>query len=248
MKVLSDLQRIILSSKMIEVLVGSEKRSFTIHKDLLTLHSPYLGLGLQGVGQQAAEYLAQIEPSAFADFAYFIYTGKILVSHLNSPGVATLAELWRLGKDIQCPALQNKAVDLCREWLKESDGPWKFEDVYKCAEKGSKLRKLASHVMAFQNPFVEYDEKSEEFKAWDDLLARVPDVAVDFAKAFGLKWHRTKPWDEQNLATYMEEEVSLEERWENQILSRRTKETIEREAGANCIRSIIELQHLERTL
>jgi hypothetical protein len=44
----------------------------------------------------------------------------------------------------------------------------------------------------------------------------------------------------------MEKEMDLDEAWEKQIVSRRQKAEIKEAAKTGCVKSIIELAHLER--
>ena len=71
---------------------------------------------------------------------------------------------------------------------------------------------------------------------------------MDIMLVAGKKCGGVSPWDDEHRDMYMEEEVLLEERWEKQILSTRTKADIEKDARAGDIRSIIELEHLKHKM
>lgn len=141
-------------------------------------------------------------------------------------------------------------MDDCRTYCEDPTNPWPFiegiETMYMNSKRGSLLRKFAAHSMVVQNPFVKNAEGSKEFKNWEHLLQRISDITVDITMAAGKQWNGTQPWDDEHRAAYVLKEVPLEERWEKHILSTRTKSDIKKDAKAKCIRSIIELEHLER--
>jgi hypothetical protein len=107
-------------------------------------------------------------------------------------------------------------------------------------------RKLITHIVAHANPFAV--EGSEDFKTWEEILRNDPDFAVDFSLAAGRNWNGTYPCDNEHRAAYMEEEFDLNERWEEQILSKGSKEEVEANAvGLEAdMQSKIELHHLKR--
>ncbi|EPE33204.1 hypothetical protein GLAREA_06216 [Glarea lozoyensis ATCC 20868] len=108
------------------------------------------------------------------------------------------------------------------------------------------LEKFLAHVTAHQSPFESCAEGSEEFQSWLKLLKSHPQFAIDMAISAGKNWNGTKPWDEEHRSAYTEEELDLNEIFAQQILERREEEEIEAAAKQHCIRSLIELQHLNR--
>jgi hypothetical protein len=98
------------------------------------------------------------------------------------------------------------------------------------------LQKLMANYLACHNPLL--DEGTETFMYWESFLGKHPCFAKNMAIAAGKDWKKTNP--------YTEEEWNLNMRWENQILSRRTKEALETAAKEYDVRSMIELQHLNR--
>ncbi|KUJ07534.1 uncharacterized protein LY89DRAFT_660287, partial [Mollisia scopiformis] len=77
------------------------------------------------------------------------------------------------------------------------------------------------------------------FKAWPELLLDVDD-------ATSTDWNGSYPWDDENRPRYVEEELSLNQAWETQILASRDLNSIKIAAKNNCFRSIVELDHLRR--
>jgi hypothetical protein len=135
----------------------------------------------------------------------------------------------------------------------EGEGNWPNVEearyVYKSTPAGSELRKLVADTLAYRNPFQVHGDESEEYGAWEGLLREVPhgtDLSVDMNLAAGKKWNGTKPWDDEHRSRFTVEEVSIDERWEKLILSKRSKEATEMAAEAGCLLSKLELAHLNR--
>jgi hypothetical protein len=215
------------------------------------IHSQYFVNRIKEVGEDGKITLQTVRPSLFVDFVSWLYTGKFIdVSNEALGGGPRTDELWELGNIFKVPAFQNIGMDDCRAFCQDETQPWPFiqgvETMYKVSGKGSTLRKFAAHSMACKNPFEKYKEGTKEYKKWEALVKEYQDIAFDMAVAAGKNWNGTLPWDDENRAAYMVEEVPLEEAWEKYILSTRTKADIKKNSKAKCIRSIVELEHLER--
>jgi hypothetical protein len=72
-----------------------------------------------------------------------------------------------------------------------------------------------------------------------------PELGLDVAQAAGKK-NKIRPWDDENVGKYMEEEADLNQSWEELILKARTRAEIELDARNGCICSQIELDHINR--
>lgn len=116
--------------------------------------------------------------------------------------------------------------------------------VYSIPEKGSKLKKMVSDVLARNNPFEEAD--AETTSKWEKVLAEYPQLSLDIHKAAGKKWNGTQPWSPEHRQSYMVETNNLYVHWEQQILKRHTRKQIELAADGGCIASSRELEHLDR--
>jgi hypothetical protein len=231
------------------VFVGKENQPFTIHKDLLILHAGYFRNFFHDAADDTKVALPNIKPSLFIDFISWLYTGKFLdVSNEALGGGPRTDMLWELGRSLRCPAFQNLCMDDCRIYCQDPAAPWPYVEaistMYTLTKKGSLLRKFAAHSMMCKNPFTELEEGSREYKKWEKLLEKCPDLATDMVK--GKNWNGTRPWDDEHRGAYMEEEADLDKRWDELILRQRTKAEIKKEADKKDIRSIIELEHLER--
>jgi hypothetical protein len=159
-------------------------------------------------------------------------------------------DIWGLGRLLEAPAFQNWCMDTVREYCKMPDREWPVLEVvdaiYKTSCKDSKFRKFAAHSMARESPFEKYEEGSEMYKSWNTLLKNSPDLGIDIALVAGKEWNGIYPWDDEHRQAYLEDEVDLDQRWEYQILAARSIEEIKVAAKSNCIRSILELAHIER--
>lgn len=82
------------------------------------------------------------------------------------------------------------------------------------------------------NPLKRYKEGGAKWLEWNTMLDRCPDLRADMEKATRQEWNGTYPWDEQYRDEYMVEEFSLEQRWEDQILARRTASEVDEAAKA----------------
>ena len=60
------------------------------------------------------------------------------------------------------------------------------------------------------------------------------------------EWGGSLPWEDDNFEAYMEDEPLLDQAWEEQILEKRGIDEIRKEAKKRCVRSMLELAHLER--
>ena len=89
------------------------------------------------------------------------------------------------------------------------------------------------------------EDGSQEMKQWEELLKSEPDLTYDMARG-GKQWRELRPWEGQARGRYLATETSLSERWEMQLLEKRSKEEIKAASDAGCVRSQIELRHLER--
>lgn len=120
-----------------------------------------------------------------------------------------------------------------------------IELIYKLSEKGSLFRKFAAHSMSSKPPLEMHKEGSNEYNEWKEFLDRCPDLVLDMA-LMGKKWDGTFAWDDVHRKEYMVNEVPVDKRWEDIILSTRSKKGIKKAAQNGCWRSKIELAHLKR--
>lgn len=140
-------------------------------------------------------------------------------------------------------------MDDYQAFCKQSPHLWPsvsgIELIYKLAPKGSLFRRFAAHSVSCKPPFEMHEEGSEKHKEWANFLDRCPDLVKDMA-LMGKSWNGKFAWDDDHRAAYIVEEIPIDQRWEDLILTARPKEDIERAAEKGCRRSKIEITHLNR--
>jgi hypothetical protein len=232
------------------VFVGKGKEAYTVHKDLLSLHSSWFEDYFQSdaFDEENKVFLPQISNSYFADFICWLYSRE----SQTDPAIEdhNLTKSLRCGAILGAPAYSNIIMDKLIRYVSSTDPAtynnlW-FMKNFENSEEGSPLRLFISHLIAHYNPFSQYPEDSEDYKFWRKMLKKYHQLAFEVSIAAGKKWNGNSPCHIQHRATYMEEPYDLSKRWEEQILRRRTKTDIELAASANCGRSKVELYHLNK--
>ncbi|KAE9364780.1 hypothetical protein N431DRAFT_355108 [Stipitochalara longipes BDJ] len=251
--------KIISTSQMITVFVGEGKETFAVHKDLLKLHSGLIREYLADDGGEDDSSrddmgklsLPTVKPTMFADFVSWMYNGNYLqdAKEAKKEEEDVCTQLWTMGAFLKAPGFQNFCMDDYQTWCKQNSQSWPsvagIELIYKLAAKGSLFRRFAAHSVHCKPPFEGCKEGSKEHKEWSDFLDRCPELVMDMA-LMGKSWNGTVAWDDANRLDYMVEEVALDERWEDLILTARSKENVAKAAANGCRRSRIELAHLNR--
>ncbi|TVY89624.1 hypothetical protein LAWI1_G007479 [Lachnellula willkommii] len=142
-------------------------------------------------------------------------------------------------------------MDKIREYANYDPRQWmSAEDVqvrWKITDTGSMPRKLVADSLACNHPL--HNEDLEAQKLWTKVLQKYPNLSTDIHKAGAKKWNGTQPWDDEHRTSYMiPDTVSLEQRWEDQILAKRSREEVKAAADGGCLKSRLELLHLDRNL
>lgn len=229
-----------------DIWVGPDKQIFSIHRDLLALHSGYFANRFRELMDDENILLPRVNLAIFATFHSWIYSGDPLAVH--QPVESKAAKMWAFGHDFKAPGFQNAVMDEIREAskvAKEALSVFAVNTRYNNTKKGSLLRRFTADTMNCKDPFQRFEEGSEAWKRWEEVLHNHKDLSFDMAKA-EKRWIGVRPWDDTCRGRYMVEEPPLDELWEAQILAKRTKEEITAAANAKCVRSIIELAHLQR--
>ena len=157
----------LLSGPLVEIHVGSGKdqRQWTLHRNLLSYHSPFLtrrfgDLAHPRNGQSLPLKLDLNEdaPSAFELFVKWLYQGFIddVTSFDNDKKwdyAFACQQLYSLCERLEIPRLKNAAIDQFRRGCFEAGlvpGPEEMSPVYETTSKGSPFRKLVSRIAARQ--------------------------------------------------------------------------------------------------
>jgi hypothetical protein len=243
-------------SEKIPIFVGADQQKFHVDKCLLQLHSGLFRTKLAGPEhiekEQKPLFLPEVDPAAFAEFVCWMSTGKFIssdpdVAHSNS--VLSGCNCWYLGSVLEAASFQNFVM---WEWFRDDINEgyyWPDVEVarfaYEVLHNDSKLRKFVADMLAFKNPFEKCSEGDEDHGMWCQLFKDSPELGLDVAKAVGTKNSRS-PGHNTNIWKYMETESGLNKAWKEMILKARTRAEIEKDARDGCIRSKVELDHLNR--
>ncbi|KAH0363124.1 hypothetical protein KCU65_g7599, partial [Aureobasidium melanogenum] len=142
--------------KLVTIIVGSSKESFSIHKDLLVFYSDYFRAAFNGSFTEATEgriELRDVELEVFQNFHSWLYTRKLLVDKIHSHNDESMSwgqlfDLWIFGDRFQVPLLQNCVMD---EIIGRGDEiSLKFIKVaYENTVAGSPLRRIMIEFLAY---------------------------------------------------------------------------------------------------
>ncbi|KAG9958544.1 hypothetical protein KCU61_g8214, partial [Aureobasidium melanogenum] len=99
---------------LVTIEVGSEKKKFVIHKDILTFYSDFFRGAFNGSFMEATEgklSLPDVEVEIFDIFNQFLYTGCLADGQGHALRSIRLIKLWLFGDRFIVPCLQNSAID-----------------------------------------------------------------------------------------------------------------------------------------
>ncbi|CZR61647.1 uncharacterized protein PAC_11544 [Phialocephala subalpina] len=246
------MQRITVGGKIICIFMVKDKQGFTVHKDLLALHSGYFRNRFRDAEEDEKFELQDFKAATFADFHAWLYSGifldaKDLVTSMSSQ------ETWALGSFLKAPAYQNHCMDLMRNDFRSHYGTTRdykrvliedIESAYNHTSKGSLLRVFMVDLVCSKDVWGTLPKGSTEQKEWEALSENNTDFKRDTLTRLPQPWLGTFPWDEQYREGYLEDEERLDETWEKLILASRSLSDIEEAARTGEVKSIIELAHL----
>ena len=124
---------------------GQDLESWSLHRSLLTHHSPHFATGLTETPRGSRLHtikLPEDDPDAFALFVQWLYTGRIAARRDKLPAVVCHA--WVLGEKLQCPAFQDRVM--CRLLachVSEALNEETVQLIYEISPAGSLLRAFA---------------------------------------------------------------------------------------------------------
>ncbi|KEQ66970.1 uncharacterized protein M437DRAFT_15616, partial [Aureobasidium melanogenum CBS 110374] len=129
-------------------IVGTNKKTYVVHKDLLCFYSDHFRAAFQGSFKEATERkieLPKVSEDDFEHFQVWLYTRRLDFASTN---FYTIARLWIFGDQYQIPLLQNWAADsLIAKRKKENAFPSAVVPlIYDRTVPGSALRRVAIEV------------------------------------------------------------------------------------------------------
>ncbi|KEQ74392.1 hypothetical protein M436DRAFT_80821 [Aureobasidium namibiae CBS 147.97] len=101
-------------STHVKIEVGSKKKIYVIHKDLLRFYSDYFRGAFSGSFKEAIEgkvSLPEEREAVFDIFTQFLYSRLLADDRDEKISWATLVDVWLFGDKYLVPSLQNSAMD-----------------------------------------------------------------------------------------------------------------------------------------
>ncbi|KAH0363443.1 hypothetical protein KCU65_g7390, partial [Aureobasidium melanogenum] len=141
----------------VTLIVGTEKKPYTVHKDLLCFYSDYFRAAFQGSFKEAAERkidILGVRNDIFEHFQVWLYTRRLDFATLSFEAIV---RLWIFGDQHQISLLQNYTVDcLFYKRVKENVFPTNVVPfIYDNTPTGSALRRAVIEIassLALQDP------------------------------------------------------------------------------------------------
>jgi len=145
----------------VTLIVGKEKKAYTLHKDLLCFYSDYFRAALNGNFKEAAERKLELPDVAiplFEAFQVWLYTRDLQGPTDTTEIYHFLASMWLLGDQHQIPLLQNQAMNGIFAKLVETN-LFSFSMiplVYEKTVAGCPLRKAVMEIVAWTMDFKDW--------------------------------------------------------------------------------------------
>ncbi|MCJ1243485.1 hypothetical protein MMC30_000682 [Trapelia coarctata] len=156
------------------LLVGDERRSFIVHKQLLCSVSDYFIAALEGNFKEATEQNIEFpdeDPEIIERFLLWVYNGNILEKSETVVGIPyeVLASLYVFAESRCVYQLQNDVIDVLirKSFTKEEDKILSPDDWFTKVSPSSPLRRLVADVAAdggtLDDPSWEFQEYPKDF-------------------------------------------------------------------------------------
>ncbi|KAI4745260.1 hypothetical protein E4T50_04371 [Aureobasidium sp. EXF-12298] len=137
---------------LVTLIVGKEKKAYTLHKDLLCFNSDYFRAAFNGSFKEAAERkleLPGVDKDVFEAAQLWFYTRNLQLPTDNTYNF--LVDLWIFADQHQIPLLQNQIMDRIFAKCLQSNifNPAVVPTVYAQTTTGSSLRKAVIEILAW---------------------------------------------------------------------------------------------------
>lgn len=186
----------LISGPTVDVFVGSSKRRWTLHRNLLCHHSSFFEAELMGSEvpkvkrmseQQKLELLGE-DPAGFELFVKWLYQGRLddtseLSDEEKYDYAVACHKLYRLCERLDMPELKNLSIDQYRTSLFEAQlvpDADEINEIYKMSSPGSPFRALMTKIAARQIMDPDSDKDAESYRA---CFQDNPDFAVEMINA-----------------------------------------------------------------
>ncbi|MCJ1469512.1 hypothetical protein MMC07_008145 [Pseudocyphellaria aurata] len=177
-----------LYDSIIYAKVGPDNTSFGIHRGLLCHHSSYFDRALNGNFREAVEgevVLADEDPSLFARFNEWLYTGVFLLNNEIGQDIPfeILVDLYVFAEKRGVIRLQNAVIDCM---IKKRSIPTDIRYAWNNTPDSSPLHKLLVDLFVRRVKFAETMDDAKKRKRLDCVLDK--DILIAYVMAF----HRMK--------------------------------------------------------
>lgn len=186
----------LLSGPTVDIVIGKEKRQWTLHLNLLCHHSSYFQHEFVGnevpktkkLGGKPTLELPDDDPKGFELFVKWLYQGQLDdVSELSDEEKYDYSvachKLYLLCERFDLAVLKNIAMDQYRRGLLEAQlvpDAEEINDIYRQSPSGSPFRKLMTQIAARQIMDPDNDKDAETYRV---CFENNPDFAVDMVNA-----------------------------------------------------------------
>ncbi|KAI4729854.1 hypothetical protein E4T49_02314 [Aureobasidium sp. EXF-10728] len=149
---------------LVTIVVGTSKKEFAVHKDLLVFYSDYFRAAFDGSFVEAIDKkieLHDVEKDVFENFYGWLYTRKLVSEDDKVLGWFALQELWVFGDRFQAPVLQNQVIDEIIDKRERENGfdLGILKSAYASTHVKSPLRNALVNIMAHRM-VIEDEDKS----------------------------------------------------------------------------------------
>ena len=189
-----NLRKRLLSGPTVDIYVGSEKKHWSLHRNLLCHHSSYFETELQGHEVPKAKKgenkldLPEDDPRGFELLVKWLYQGQLEdVSEMTEQSKYDFAvachKLYMLCDKFDMLPLKNLAIDQYRRGLNEAQlvpDADEIDEIYRASPAGSPFRKLMTQIAARQIMDPDVDKDAESYRKCFDSNS---DFAVDMVNS-----------------------------------------------------------------
>lgn len=185
----------LLSGPTVDIFVGSQRRQWTLHRNLLCHYSSYFEAEFQGHEVPRAKKsgenrldLPEDDPRGFALLVKWLYQGELEdISGMNDEEKYEYAvachKLYLLCNRFYMLPLKNVAIDQYRRALHEAQlvpDADEINQIYRASPPGSPFRSLMTKIAARQIMDPEVDKDAETYR---ECFDNNPDFAVEMVNA-----------------------------------------------------------------
>ncbi|KAI5197548.1 hypothetical protein E4T38_07964 [Aureobasidium subglaciale] len=183
----------LLSGPTIDFYVGSERRHWSLHRNLLCHHSPYFESEFLANESPKSSKKSELElpdqdPVGFELLVKWLYQGTLddtsdMTDEKKYDYSVACHKLYLLCNKFDLPILRNESIDRYRQGLLEAQlvpDAEEINEIYRSSPPGSPFRKLMAQIAARQIMDPDSEKNAESYR---NCFNDNPDFAVDMVNA-----------------------------------------------------------------